>query len=141
MAYLFEGANIDPGPAGGFNPSPRRVMVLSADTGFSADALAALRVAGYSTTAMRDGHQASRLLHWFRPEVVILQVPLPGPEDWDPMAEIRTQAPGVPVVVIADDASLETQLRDQGATAFLLRPFELGDLVSVVARLLSRPPA
>jgi len=136
--YRFDGPDIHHGGvAGGSQPGARRVLVLAADAAFRADVLIALNDAGYDTSAMREGFQASQLLHWYRPELVVVDLPLPGPQGWEPLEQIRAQ--GAAVVAVVDDVAQEAQARAAGAAAFLAKPIAFDELLVVVAQLLSAP--
>ncbi|HLI06322.1 MAG TPA: response regulator [Ktedonobacteraceae bacterium] len=93
----------------------------------------------YQTVWIAEGDLALAAAHQFRPSLILLDYMLPimdGLKLYDRMQEIETIR-GVPVVLISALATLPfEELRERGI--YLLRkPFELGDLLDIVAQLLT----
>jgi DNA-binding response OmpR family regulator len=84
------------------------------------------------------GHEALELALEVRPDLVILDLMLPGASGLDVLRSLRKDLPGgdTPVIVMsawghADQAALEA-----GADRFLPKPFEPDDLTAMVEEVL-----
>ncbi len=74
-----------------------------------------------------------------RPELVVLDVRLPGRDGLSVMRELRHELGEAPVVVMTAFGSLDTAVRalEQGAFDYLVKPFDLDNAVSVLKRALA----
>lgn len=74
----------------------------------------------------RDGMSALVMLERTQPDVVCLDVNMPGMTGIDVLKTIRTRYPGVRVVMITGDSSMGT-VREAvgfGAVGFIIKPFK-----------------
>ncbi len=95
----------------------------------------------YRYVEAEDVEQAETFLASNRPEVIVLDVMLPGKSGIEFLEELRSQSQSepIPVVVVsawqsADDQ--QTALK-AGADAFIGKPFDPNDLASVVQALIA----
>jgi two-component system, OmpR family, phosphate regulon response regulator PhoB len=93
---------------------------------------------GYRFVEAGTGHEALELALEMRPDLVILDLMLPGASGLDVLRSLRKDLPGgdTPVIVMsawghADQAALEA-----GADRFLPKPFEPDDLTAMVEEVL-----
>ena len=70
------------------------------------------------------------------PDVVLLDVRLPGRDGIDSIPDLRAVAAAAPIVVMTAFGDLETAVRAvrAGAFDFLVKPFDLDHVAAVVAR-------
>jgi LmbE family N-acetylglucosaminyl deacetylase/CheY-like chemotaxis protein len=95
------------------------------------------RRAGCVVDLAPDGLAAVERIAEIRPDVVITDIEMPGLNGLELLAQLRTQLPAVPVVVMTAHVSVEyavSALRAQ-ADEFLTKPLDNGRLVEVVQRL------
>lgn len=89
-----------------------------------------------------DGEQALAALAAHRPDVVLLDVMLPGYSGLQVLEAMRDDEAlrDVPVIVVSAWQTPEDQesARRAGANAFLGKPFELEELTGCVAKLIGR---
>lgn len=99
----------------------------------------ALADAGYVTGGRADGGGLEDVLAAFRPDVVVLDVMLPGRDGFALIDVVRAYGDAGIVLLTARDA-LEDRLRglDSGADDYLVKPFELPELLSRVGAVLRR---
>ena len=89
-----------------------------------------MRVAGSVEDAER------RLGHGLRPDIVILDVNLPGDTGWALMRGDALAAAGSPPCVIATATAVSpSRLRESGAAGYLPKPFALETLTTTIDRL------
>lgn len=98
-----------------------------------------LDLVGYQTFIASDGHQAVDLAGEVRPEVVLMDIGLPGLNGYDACRKIREQPWGTAMSVIAVTgwAVDHDQPRSEAAgfDHYLLKPVDFDELRSVLAEL------
>jgi DNA-binding response OmpR family regulator len=95
--------------------------------------------AGYRTADAADGAAALRLLYDARPDLVVLDVQMPGMDGWQTLARIR-EVSDVPVLMLtARGAELErVRGLQQGADDYVVKPFGRQELLARIDALLRR---
>jgi DNA-binding response OmpR family regulator len=117
----------------------RRVLVVE-DERIINDAVAArLRAEGFIVEQAYDGPAAVRLFSDVAPEVVVLDVMLPGFDGYEVCRRIQATTP-VPVLMLTarDDESDVLVGLAVGADDYLTKPFRMRELVARVQALLRR---
>lgn len=99
----------------------------------------ALADVGYHIAARPDGDGLENALDGVRPDVVVLDVMLPGRDGFELIDVIRDWGDAGIVLITARDG-LPDRLRglDGGADDYVVKPFELAELVSRVGAVLRR---
>ncbi len=99
----------------------------------------ALADAGYLTDARPDGDGLEEVLDGFRPDLVVLDVMLPG-RDGFALLDAALHWGEVGIVLLTARDGLPDRLRglDGGADDYVVKPFELAELVSRVGAVLRR---
>lgn len=106
-------------------------LLIDDDRAFSALAQAALQREGFPVQLARSLHEAREAVTKQAPDLVILDRRLPDGDGLDFLPELKTQVPGVVVVMVTahgDIASAVDAIR-AGAADYLAKPVELADLV------------
>ena len=115
------------------------VTVLVADDNEVAQRLCkrVLEKAGYTVLIAADGLQAVDIALAQRPAMILMDVAMPGIDGLEAMRRIKTQMPGMPVVIASAHsmASDRERFLAAGADNVLSKPFRLADLVSIVDEL------
>ena len=95
----------------------------------------------YRYVEAEDVEEAEAFLEGTRPEVIVLDVMLPGKSGIEFLSELRSRFPArpIPVVVVsawqsADDQQIALKA---GADAFIGKPFDPNDLASAVEALIA----
>jgi DNA-binding NtrC family response regulator len=99
---------------------------------------------GHRAEGAEDGRRALALLDaGLAPDLVLLDVMMPGLGGLETLREIRERAPRLPVVMISviGNASTIVGAMRAGASDYLSKPFEEAELGAVVARALERSAA
>lgn len=116
-----------------------RVLVVEDSVAIREMVVEALADAGYVSGGRAHGGGLEDVLAAFRPDVVVLDVMLPGRDGFALIDVVRGYGDAGIVLLTARDA-LEDRLRglDSGADDYLVKPFELAELLSRVAAVLRR---
>lgn len=93
-----------------------------------------LREEGYRVLTAADGHQTLALIRARAPALVLLDLQMPLLNGWEVLDRLRAEDIRVPVVFLtaAYRASAEAERHD--VAGFLAKPFDVDELLAVVAR-------
>lgn len=98
-----------------------------------------LRRAGYPVRVVRNGQEALKLLEQRFPQLVVLDLMLPGADGWDIMRWLRARS-DVPVIVLTARGEESDRIAglEMGADDYVVKPFSPQELVSRVRAVLRR---
>ena len=115
------------------------ITVLVADDNDVAQRLCrrVLEKAGYKVLIAADGLQAVDIAMSARPNMILMDVAMPGIDGIEAMKRIKAEIPNQPIVIASAHsmASDRERFLAAGADDILSKPFRLADLVAIVARL------
>jgi DNA-binding response OmpR family regulator len=101
-----------------------------------------LREEGYSVFTADNGHDALRMIDEKTPDLLILDVMMPGMDGWEVTRQLR-RTTNLPIIILS--AKGETTDRvfglDLGADDYLAKPFEPSELLARVRAVLRRAEA
>jgi DNA-binding response OmpR family regulator len=118
------------------------VLVVEDDPAIRALLQDVLRDSGYTVALAETGDQALEHMREQRPDLVLLDLMLPGMNGWTFLRtrERDRQLATVPVLVISAAGSTGTgHAQELGAPVFLDKPFDVVELLTEVNRLCSGP--
>ncbi len=122
---------------------PPKVLVLDDDRSV-AEVAAAMLVDGYEVLAASEVAEGLRMVEGERPDVVVVNLDLPGVDAVELLTTLRAGAGGEPAVLVAADPE-DRHARDRamaaGAAGFVAKPFVEAELRAEVAAALERRPA
>lgn len=123
-------------------PGTMRILIVDDDrpslkmTGFL------LREEGYTVFTADNGHDALRMIDEKTPDLLILDVMMPGMDGWEVTRQLR-RTTNLPIIILS--AKGETSDRvfglDLGADDYLAKPFEPSELLARVRAVLRRAEA
>ena len=93
---------------------------------------------GLEVRTARDGRDGVERVEQERPDLVLLDVWMPGMDGLEALAVIRANYPQLPVLMVSASAEQEVveECLKQGATDYLIKPFEPAELQGKVFKLL-----
>jgi CheY-like chemotaxis protein len=93
----------------------------------------------YRVLTAGDGQDAIRLIQARAPNLVLLDLRMPGIDGFDVLRAVAQEAPKVRVVILSGVSEVETFTAaiDEGAQAYLTKPFSQEDLRNVVKHMIS----
>ena len=119
-----------PGPAGG-RELAARVLVVDDDPSLLRALTISLGARGYDVAAARTGEEGlDRVAHW-HPDVVLLDLGLPGIDGVEVIQAIRGWSE-VPIVVLSarHESVGKVEALDLGADDFVTKPFGMDELLA-----------
>ncbi|HHW49272.1 MAG TPA: response regulator transcription factor [Clostridiaceae bacterium] len=95
---------------------------------------------GFNVLEAESGEEALRILYAFNPQIVVLDIMLPGMDGFDVCRQIRKDKPGIAVIMLTarsqdDDKILGLEL---GADDYMVKPFNPLELVARIKTILRR---
>lgn len=124
---------------GQFSVGTPRVLVVEDSETIREMVSEALTDVGYHTDTRCDGEGLEDVLEGLRPDLVVLDVMLPGRDGFD-LVDVIRQWGDIGIVLMTARDGLPDRLRglDGGADDYVVKPFELAELVSRVGAVLRR---
>lgn len=119
---------------------PRRVLIAEDEALIRLDLAEMLREEGYEVIGEAgDGQEAVELAESLRPDLVIMDVKMPRRDGIDAASEIAAKRIAPIVILTAfSQRELVERARDAGAMAYLVKPFNITDLVPAIEVAVSR---
>ena len=93
--------------------------------------------AGHKVITASDGQEAVNLALSNNPDLILMDVAMPGMDGLEAMAQIKARVPHLPIVIASAHsmASDRERFLAAGADDVLSKPFKLTELTDVVSRL------
>jgi len=107
-----------------------RVLVIDDDPGVRDYMEALVARQGYEVFAAADGEEALRNLDTSQPDLITLDVVLPGMDGLQTLEKLKQRLPDVPVVMLSGHGQARNivEAMRRGASDFLRKPFEVEEL-------------
>ncbi len=123
-------------------PGTMRILVVDDDRPSLKMTAFLLREEGYTVFTADNGHDALRIIDEKTPDLLILDVMMPGMDGWEVTRQLR-RTTNLPIIILS--AKGETSDRvyglDLGADDYLAKPFEPAELLARVRAVLRRAEA
>jgi CheY-like chemotaxis protein len=111
----------------------RVVLVVDDDTTLCRFIADALEPEGYSIVRAADGRRALAAVEDANPDLILLDVNMPGIDGWKVLSELRAKAgPHRSIVVMTGQYEGQERALQSGAQGYLAKPFDLDDLLESV---------
>jgi len=93
----------------------------------------------YTVETAMSGGEALSIVRRARPDVVVLDVMLPGMSGIHVLKELKRTDPTIPVIVVTgtDSLAIANEAVRSGATTYLRKPFDLRELDQRVAEIIA----
>ena len=117
-----------------------RIFLLDDDDLIVSMLARGLKSQGYEVQALTRPEGAVEQIRSFSPDVVLLDVKLPGTSGMDVLKELVDPRVGTQVVMLTSDDSAESAVKamKMGAADYLTKPFDLEEVRVVVASILEK---
>lgn len=117
-----------------------RILVVEDDATIARFVELELSHAGFDVEKVADGDEAIRVVGEFCPDLILLDVMLPGADGLEVARQIRERGLSMPILMLTARSETQDVVSgfDAGADDYLRKPFEVPELLSRVRALLKR---
>lgn len=115
------------------------VLVVDDEPDIRATVMAMLEIEGYRVAEAANGLDALDAVEQREPDVILLDMRMPGLDGWGFAREMRRRGHGTPIVVMTAARDAARWAAEIAASAFVAKPFGFDDLVTAVES--ARPTA
>lgn len=120
----------------------KRLLVVDDEPGFVHMLRTGLEKAGYEVVTALSGQAAVAQARETDPDLVILDIAMPGMTGWEVLERIEADpaTAGVPVIMLTALSAEADVIRglEEGAIDYITKPFDLHHLLSVVRMILDK---
>jgi two-component system, OmpR family, response regulator MtrA len=118
-----------------------RILVVDDDTALSEMIGIVLRTEGFDPVFCANGNEALATFQSSRPDLVLLDLMLPGKDGIEVCAQIRTES-GVPIIMLTAKSDTTDVVRglESGADDYIVKPFNPKELVARIRTRLRPTP-
>ena len=102
-----------------------------------------LRFEGYQTLSARDGREALALAAAESPDLILLDVMMPGMSGWEVCRALRAKGLAMPIIMLTARGEEADRVHglELGADDYVAKPFGLRELLARIRAVLRRPGA
>ena len=122
--------------------SEGRVLVVDDESAIRLVCRVNLRSAGFETLEAGDGETAIELARTEQPDLILLDIMLPGLDGWEVAARLREtpETRSIPIVFLTARSATPDELRglEAGGLGYIAKPFDPIELAQTVATVLER---
>jgi DNA-binding response OmpR family regulator len=127
-------------PAAGEPARPLRILVVDDDPAMVGAITALVGTEGHHVVTAYDGDTAVRRWHEERPDLILLDLAMPGYDGFAVAGKLRAEGAEAPIIIVSGESSESAKVRalDLGADDYLVKPFGKAELLARVRAALRR---
>jgi len=120
-----------------------RILIVEDDAAVAGGVARILESEGFAVDSVARGEQAVLAATQERFDLVILDVGLPGMDGFEVLRRLRSQAEGVPVLLLTGRDAVDDRVHglDLGADDYVAKPFAVSEVAARVRALIRRSQA
>ncbi len=114
------------------------ILIIEDETVLAKNMRLYLARSGFEVKTTESAEEGLQLIREFRPDLIVLDFQLPGRNGLDLLAELHQSDPGIPVIMLTGQASVDMAVEAMklGAVDFLTKPVVLSKLKLVIEKVL-----
>jgi DNA-binding response OmpR family regulator len=121
---------------------PLRILVVDDDPAMVGAITALVGTEGHQVVTAYDGLTAVKRVRDEGPDLVLLDLAMPGPDGYSVAGQIRALGP-IPIIVVSGESSEASKVRalELGADDYLVKPFGKAELLARIGAVIRRVDA
>ena len=127
----------------GNHTGPKTILVVDDEEGIVMTTSAIMELEGYAVISASSGEEAVAAYTKAKPDLILTDLMMAGISGMELIEIIREQDQTTPIVMLTGFASIDYMIEAYraGADEFLVKPFKIDELLSIIEELLSANPA
>ncbi len=123
-------------------PDSLRILVVDDDPAMVGAITALVGTEGHQVVTAYDGLSAVRRWREELPDLVLLDLAMPGPDGFAVVQQLRAEGAEVPIIVVSGERTEAAKVRalDIGADDYLVKPFGKQELLARIRAAMRRAP-
>ena len=117
-----------------------RILIVDDEKNIATSLEGILSDEGYETTTIGDGLDALEIIHLDPPDLIILDIWLPGIDGIEVLKTVRTYHPEIKVLIMSGHGTIDTAVKATklGANDFIEKPFSIDQLLQSIEQALKQ---
>jgi two-component system, OmpR family, response regulator len=117
-----------------------KVMIVDDEVDFLETIVKRLKTRGIDVAGVESGYKALEVLEGSSPDVIILDVKMPGMDGIETLREIKKKKPQTEVIMLTGHASVESGIQGMqlGAFDYVMKPVALDELLEKMRQAYER---
>ena len=118
----------------------KRILVVEDEPHLAEGLKLNLSIKGYDVMIAEDGISALQKWKVWRPDLIVLDIMLPGIDGWSVLQSVRLEDERIPVLILSAKGDSDDKVKgfSYGVDDYLAKPFNLEEFLLRVKRLLTR---
>jgi CheY-like chemotaxis protein len=119
---------------------PTRVLLVDDEVDFISALAERLRIRNYETRLARSGAAALVEVEKERPDVVLLDLKMPGMSGMETLVKIKDKDPSIEVIMVTGsvDSQVGESALNAGASGHMVKPFDIETLMEKIQDIMRR---
>jgi DNA-binding response OmpR family regulator len=120
--------------------SPKNILIIEDDQHIAEGLRFNLKIKGYAVQIAPDGPSGLQLWKELHPDLIILDIMLPGIDGLSILRNIRLEDERIPILILSAKADIEDKIKglSYGVDDYLTKPFHLDEFLLRVERMIVR---
>jgi DNA-binding response OmpR family regulator len=112
----------------------KQILIVEDDPRISSFLSKGLRAGGYDVSCLADGNELMATIEKNHPDLILLDLGLPGRDGMELLSELRGQGTAIPIIILSARDELDDRVNglEQGANDYIIKPFRFAELLARV---------
>ncbi len=121
----------------------KRVLIIDDDAGIRSSLSRVIRASGYTVEVACDGLSAVEIAHRFYPDLLLIDIRMPGIDGVETFKQIRRDHPSIAAIFMTafSASELAAEAESFGAISVLSKPLDLRSLIDLTKQAVANAPA